>query len=201
MKKPTKQEIVPYHVEELHPPLPHLRAVVSATRKVIGFGMFGLWGPLTNPGERMFSNRVKVECGVDVRGSPYRDYDVGTIDAEIEASPASAIILLWGSSLGCNNCPVVASRTQRTIHGMWGFQASSAPGAARQPITDNVLFAHEVYNPHIFLGSRRWSKVPGNYVTSLHITEMDDVHPGDQDVHVQDVFIAEMKRVIANPND
>ncbi len=160
--------------------------------------MYGLWGPITDPGEREFSAKVAA-LGVDIGNSPYRDYDVNQIAADFSAAPANAIRLLWGSSLGANNCPVVASRTKAIIHGMWGFQASQG-GEKNVPIPSNVLFAHEVFNPHIFLGSFLWQKAPGNQRTSLYRSKRDDPHPGETE-SAQSMFLAEMKRIIANPGD
>ena len=170
------------------------------TRPVIGRGMYGLWGPVTDPGEVEFSEKVKL-LGVDIGKSPYRDYDINTIVADLAAAPDDAILLLWGSSLGANNCPVVASYVpHRTIHGMWGFQASE--GGAKVAVPSNVLFAHEVYNPNwimtVGLGAYEWVKAPGNTITNLYLSARDDFHPGETET-TQTMFLAELARVIANP--
>jgi len=169
-----------------------------------GFGIFGMWGPVTDPGESQFSQRVRDEVGIDIQASPYRDYDVNTIVASICALPPEAKVLIWGSSLGANNAPVVASyvysqQPSRVINGIWGFQASLY--GAQVPITRNVLFAHEAYNPAPIetfgLGAYRWTKADGNAITNVYYTTNNDLHPGDGDENVQNMFLAEMKRVVA----
>lgn len=165
--------------------------------------MFGMWGPVTDPGETQFSQRVANELGAAIGQSPYRDYDVNTIVAAILALPVTTIKLLWGTSLGCNNVPVVADYVYRQnpkviIHGAWGFQASLY--GAQVGFPPNVLFAHEAYsdNPFNFgLGAYQWTRAAGNNVTNLYLTYNSDLHPGDGDINVQDTFLAEMKRVIA----
>jgi hypothetical protein len=172
------------------------------TRPVIGRGMYGQFGPVTDPGEREFSAKVAT-LGVDIGQSPYRDYQVSEIVADFNAAPADAILLLWGSSLGANNCPVVVAYTpQRTIHGMWGFQASLY--GAQVPVRPNVLFAHEAYNPiwlqTFGLGAYEWVLDPTNHKTNLYVSKRYDFHPGETE-QVQAMFLAEMTRVIANPGD
>lgn len=164
-----------------------------------GFGMYGQWGPVTDSGEREFTAKV-AELGVDIKGSPYRDYDVNAIVAEISSLPADATILVWGSSLGANNSPVVGAYTHRRIHGMWGFQASLY--GSQVAITPNVLFAHEVYNPlwieTMGLGAYEWVVAKGNTVTNLYVSKRYDLHPGETE-QSQAMFLGEMQRVIANP--
>jgi hypothetical protein len=176
-----------------------------------GFGMYGLGGTFTDPGESGFSARVRDELGVDIGDSPYRDYDVNTIAAKIMALPADAPIILWGTSLGANNTPVAAAyvyaqNPRRIIHGIWGFQASiygARPqvGTSYDGIPPNVLFAHLTSSdkpiPLPGLGAYRWVKAPGNAMTNLHLDTVDDPHPGDGNVAVQTKYLAEMKRVIA----
>lgn len=167
---------------------------------VFGFGMYGQWGPVTDSGEREFTGKVAA-LGVDVGASPYRDYEVNTIVGLINALPADATILVWGSSLGANNSPLVAAYVQhRTIHGIWGFQASEY--GAKVPITANVLFAHEVYNPAwpgtLGLGHYQWTVVPGNHRTNLYLSARYDMHPGTTE-RSQAMFLGEMERVIAKP--
>jgi hypothetical protein len=174
------------------------------TKQVIGFGMYGMYGPFTDPGEREFTARVK-DLGVDVRNSPYRDYDVTQIVAEILAAPADAIIFVWGSSLGANNAPVVGAYVpHRIIDGMWGFQASL--DGAQVGITPNVKFAHEVWNPSSItdlswfktfgFGAYEWVKALGNTKTNLYTSKRDDFHPGET-LAAQEMFLGEMKRIIA----
>lgn len=172
------------------------------TRPVIGRGMYGLWGPVTDSGEREFSEKVKA-LGVDIGASPYRDYEVNQIVADFNAAAPDTVRLLWGSSLGANNCPLVAFYAPTVvIHGMWGFQASL--DGAQIPISANTLFAHEVYNPiwlqTMGLGAYQWVKANGNTKTSLYDEPRYDFHPGETE-EVQAKFLAEMQRIIASPGD
>ncbi len=172
------------------------------TRPVIGRGLYGQYGPLTDPGEREFSAKV-AGLGVEIGQSPYRDYQVNEIVTDFNTAQPDAILLLWGSSLGANNCPVVAAYTpHRIIHGMWGFQASEY--GAKVSIQANVLFAHEVYNPAwpgtLGLGHYQWVRAPGNHVTNLYLSARYDMHPGETE-RSQEMFLAEIQRVIAKPGD
>jgi hypothetical protein len=171
----------------------------------------GMWGPITDPGIFQFTKRIAAEIsGINVDGSPVRDYAVNDVVARIIARPAGSINLLVGTSLGCNNLPVIAAYVHMqnpkiTIHGMWGFQASMY-GAKAQDGTDyvgippNVLFAHLTRSDTIIpvpgIGAYSWIKAPGNVTTGLVIDTVDDVHPGDGNVVVQDSYLAEMRRVI-----
>lgn len=161
--------------------------------------MYGMYGPITDPGERQFTAMVKAAIpGIDVGRSPYRDYEVNQIVSDLRAN-ASAIKIIWGSSLGANNCPVVSAYAGSiVIHGMWGFQASLY--GSQVGIAANTLFAHEVMNPSIAmtggLGAYKWTKAAGNHVTNLYISERYDFHPGETP-QVEAMFIAEMKRVVA----
>lgn len=167
------------------------------SRPILGRGMFGMYGPVTDPGETIFTQMVVREIpGIDVGRSPYRDYEVNQIAADFNAKP-DAIKLLWGSSLGANNCPVVAAYSHVVIHGAWGFQASEF--GSKVPFPNNVLFAHEVYNPSILmmgLGAYEWTKQTNNNVTNLYTSKRYDFHPGETP-EVMAMFIAEMKRVVA----
>ncbi len=165
-------------------------------KKVVGAGLYGMFGPVTNPGERVFSKRVKTELGVDIGDSPYGDNQLQrVVDRLLTFDPKKIIILLWGSSLGACNIPAIAAAMHHyTFAGIWGFQASKF--GAHNKITSNVLFAHEVVNPNEMLGSYEWEKAPGNTVTNLYITRNHDMHPGDINKNVQDMFLGEMARVI-----
>ncbi len=161
-----------------------------------------MYGSVTDPGEREFSAKV-ASLGVDVGNSPYHDYEVNQIVADFNAAPADAVLLLWGSSLGANNVPVVVAYTQhRTIHGCWGFQASDY--GAKVPITGNALFAHEVYNPAwpgtLGLGHYQWVLASNNHRTNLYLSARYDMHPGETE-RSQAMFLAEIERVIAKPGD
>ena len=179
--------------------------------KAYAFWLYGMWGPITDPGSCQMSERIADETGADIGGSPYRDYDVNTIVAAILALPPEAPVIVGGTSLGSNNTPVVAAyvlaqQPKRIIHGIWGFQASlyGAKGGIETyypGITKNVLFAHLTSSdnpiPLPGLGAYRWIKAPGNTVTNYDRDTVDDPHPGDGNVLVQNNYIAEMKRVIA----
>lgn len=163
--------------------------------------MYGQWGPVTDSGEREFTAKVAA-LGVDIGGSPYRDYEVTKIANDFNAAPHDAVLLLWGSSLGANNCPVVAVYTHRAIHGMWGFQASEY--GAKVAIPNTVLFAHEVYNPNwagtLGLGHYQWVLADNNHHTNLYLSARYDMHPGETE-QSQAMFLAEIERVIAKPGD
>ena len=171
--------------------------------RAYAFWMYGMWGPVTDPGSCQMSQRIANETGADICGSPYRDYDVNVIVEFILALQPSVPVIVGGTSLGANNAPVVASyvharNPKRIIHGMWGFQASMY--GAKQPIPPNVLFAHLTSSanpiPLPGLGAYRWTKAPGNTVTDYYNPTVNDPHPGDGNVVVQNSYIAEMKRVI-----
>lgn len=176
------------------------------------YEIYGMWGPETDPGEATMSQRIKKELGADIVASPYRDYDVNAIVADILGVPEEIPVILCGTSLGANNVPVVAAyvyqqNPKRIIHGIWGFQASIYGARAGVEtyypgITKNVLFAHLTSsdNPIPFpgLGAYRWIKAPNNNVTSLVQDTVNDPHPGDYNVAVQNRYLAEMKRVIAS---
>ncbi len=165
------------------------------------FGGYGMGGHVTDPGEDWFTNRVKAEIPeIDIHNSPYRDRDAGYVAGEIDKLPPNDIVFIQGTSLWANDCPVVGSYTKHIVHGMFGFQASLY--GAKQPITENVLFAHLFYsyNPIPFpgLGAYKWRLKAGNTVTGLHVTPKHLIHPGDYDVPSQNTFLAEIKRIIAN---
>jgi len=177
-----------------------------------GFYLYGMYGPVTDPGARTMSQRMAEELpGINMHDSPYRDYDVNEICYIIKELAENDVVLVAGTSLGSNNTPVVGAyaylnNPKRIIHGIWGFQASiwgaKAGSSQYYPgITPNVKFAHLAYstNPLNFgLGAYVWQKVPGNHTTNLYAFDTGDLHPGDQNVNVQDMFLAEMKRVIAS---
>lgn len=165
---------------------------------VKGFGMLGMGGVFTDPNEVAFSDRVRDELGVDIGASPYRDYEAGAIAHQIDQLPEDAVVLVWGTSLGANDCTVVASYTHHRVNGIWGFQASLY--SAKVKVPPNVLFAHLIYSfnpiPIPGLGAYKWEPGPGFNAASLHLTPHHIPHPGDYDRHDQDMFLAEMRRVI-----
>lgn len=171
-------------------------------RPVFGFGMLGMGGTLTDPNEIAFSDRVRDELGVNIGSSPYRDYEAGAIAHDIDLLPDDAVVLVWGTSLGANDCPVVGSYIKRKVHGIWGFQASLF--GAKVKVTPNVLFAHLIYSfnpiPIPGLGAYKWEPGEGFDGARLHLTPHHIPHPGDYDRGDQNMFLAEMKRVIENPD-
>lgn len=186
------------------------------TKEVHAFDIYGMWGPVTDPGARVMTQRMGTELGpINMHSSPYRDYDVNNIVAEILGLPADAIVIICGTSLGGNNGPVVAAyvylqNKTRTIHGLWGFQASiwgaqAQPGTVYPGITPNVKFAHLISSDFPLnggLGAYRWASAPGNTVTNGNgqplLTTHDYPHPGDGVAADQNMFLGEMKRVIAS---
>lgn len=167
---------------------------------VHGFGMYGMGGPNTNPGEEVFTADVKAAIpGINVHGSPYRDYQAGDIAAEIDRLPPEALVFVWGTSLGANDCPVVATYTHHVVHGLFGFQASMY--GVKWPVPKNVRFAHLIYSynpiPFPLLGAYKWVAGDGFDPKSLHLTAHHIPHPGDYDVGDRQMFLAEMKRIVA----
>lgn len=163
-----------------------------------GFGMYGMGGPITDPGEYGFSERVGHELGVNIHGSPYRDYEAGAIAAMINELGEDQGVFVWGTSLGANDTPVVCSYAKRKIQGAFGFQASIY-GAKGYRLNDNVLFAHLFYSynpiPVPGLGAYIWP-VGTMPPASFHKTPHHIPHPGDYDIGDQNTFLAEMKRIM-----
>lgn len=155
-----------------------------------GFGMYGMGGPSTNPAESGFSRRV-AELGVDIHGSPYRDYQAGEIAAIINKIPESEGVFVWGTSLGANNTPLVCGYVHRRIDGAFGFQASLYGYQGKIP--SNVKFAHLISShspvPMPGLGAYVWG---GDYHHEWH----DIPHPGDYDTGDQDKFLGEMRHIM-----
>lgn len=153
---------------------------------------------MTDPGEYGFSQRVEHELGIDIHGSPYRDYEAGDIAAIIDKLPVDDGVFVWGTSLGSNNTPVTCSYTKHRIDGAFGFQASIY-GAKGYRLNDNIRFAHLIYsyNPIPFpgLGAYIWplGTMPA---ASYHKTMHNIPHPGDYDMGDQDMFLGEMKRIM-----
>lgn len=172
-------------------------AAVIAARKWHGFGMFGMGGKYTDYSESGFSLRVKA-LGVNIHNSPYNQYEAGDIAAEIDRIPGDEGVFVWGTSLGANNCAVVASYVHRKLQGIFGFQASIY-GAKGYQINRNVLFAHLIYSytiiPFPGLGAYKWPQgtIPvASYVRTPHHI----AHPGDYDVGDQNTFLSEMKHIM-----
>lgn len=190
---------------------------------VHGFYIYGMYGPITDPGARTMTERMGSELGpINMHESPYRDYMINTIVSEILALPADDVVLIGGTSLGANNGPVTCAyitlqNPNRIVHGLWGFQASIWGEQAYDPVTNpggnpyykgvpsNVLFSHlyrSTFPLNAGLGAYAWVAAPGNTVTNGGsgplVEEHNYPHPGDNVVADQDTFIAEMKRIIAS---
>jgi len=163
-----------------------------------GFGMYGMGGPMTDPGETGFSNRVAHELGVDIHGSPYRDTEAAIIAAIINKISVKDGVFVWGTSLGANNVPVTCSYTTHAIDGAFGFQASIY-GAKGYRLNKNIKFAHLIYSynpiPLPGLGAYLWPLGDMN-PPSYHKTQHNIPHPGDYDMHDENMFLAEMKRIM-----
>ncbi len=163
-----------------------------------GFGMFGQGGASTDPAESGFSKRV-AELGINIHGSPYNDYDAGRIALLIDTLPAEDGVFVWGTSLGSNNTPVVCGYTKHRIDGAFGFQASLY--GFHSALTANVQFAHLIYSynpaPAPGLGAYIWDVGTITNPLSYHKTPHHIPHPGDYDVGDQDMFLSEMKRIMA----
>lgn len=169
------------------------------TRQWHGFSMYGMGGPMTDPGETGFSQRVAHELGVNIHGSPYRDSEAANIAVMIDKLPSKDNgVFVWGTSLGANNTPVVCSYVKRDIDGAFGFQASIY-GAKGYPLNKNVKFAHLIYSynpiPLPGLGAYLWP-LGTMAAASYHKTPHHIPHPGDYDMHDQNMFLAEMQRII-----
>jgi hypothetical protein len=177
-------------------------------RPVIIRTMSGMFGPVTDPGAYSFTEEIrKAIPGVDLGRSPYRDFEVQECANDLIHAPANAIRMVVGTSLGACNCTVAATYAKAVIiHGIFGFQASSA--GADWPIPSNVLFAHEFYNPAWpfgtimtgVLGTLAWHKAKGNARTTLILSTQYAFHPGETP-RARAAFLAEIKRIVAKPGD
>jgi len=173
------------------------------SRPVVARTMYGMGGSVTDPGAHTFTEALRSAIpGIDLGRSPYRDYDVQEIADDFNHSAPNAVRICVGSSLGANNCPVVAARTKVLVHGIFGFQASSY--GAHMAITQNVLFAHLFRNPlwpmTFGLGTGKWAPAEGNSRTSLIVTSEYALHPGETP-KAMSTFLAEIKRIVAKPGD
>ena len=169
--------------------------------RAYAWGMYGMLGQAADPQNfEHFCRRVAAE-GIDVRHSPYRDYQTQAIVDDVMSVPADAIKFVFGASLGANNSPVIvkALNGHRIVHGIFGFQASGWPGAGRVPIESNCRFARLSTNPNVFetfgLSAYVWVVVD-NTKTELHVENTNDPHPGDGNVAMQDMFLTDMTRII-----
>lgn len=171
------------------------------TRQWHFFSLYGQGGHWTDPGEDNFTARVKQAIPeINIHNSPYVDQMAGMIAAVIDKLPPEDGVFVAGTSLGCNNTPLACGYTTHIIDGAFGFQASLY--GYHSSLTSNVKFAHLIYsyNPIPFpgLGAYHW-KVGTMNPESYHQTPHHIPHPGDYNLNDQNMFIREMKRIIANP--
>lgn len=174
-------------------------AELAKTPQAVCYDFFGLGGIFTDPNQKAFALRVQKEVPASIGPSPYQWNDYDKVAASIKALPANVPVILSGASFGANILPYVAQLVYpRPIRGIWGFQASS--WGVRVPIPDNVMFAHLMTNPNAIMtlgmGSYVWEQAATNKKTNLHVTRNYDLHPGDWDKGMQDVFLAEMQRCV-----
>ncbi len=165
------------------------------------FSMYGMGGHTTDPGEDYFVANVKRSIpSLNCHNSPYQDKQCYELAAFIDRLPMGDGVFVAGTSLGSNNAPITAGATKHAIDGVFGFQASLY--GAHSSLTRNVRFAHLIYsyNPVPFpgLGAYLW-KVGTMNPPSYHLTPHHIPHPGDYDVGDQNMYIAEMKRIMAKP--
>jgi hypothetical protein len=162
------------------------------------FIMFGMGGADFDPagGEVVLCNKIKA-LGVDIGASPYQCSNTQAIaNGLIAAHAKGAKLIIGGDSLGANNTPLVAAsvRDQLGIDYIFGFQPSIY--GVHYQITPNVIAARCIYNPNgldtFWLGTYEWELAPGNTRTKLNITTNSDFHPGDDDVAMQNLVIADI---------
>jgi hypothetical protein len=159
-------------------------------------GMWGRWG--SDPAAGVMSQRM-AQLGINMHDSPYEDYDAANIAVLIKKLPPAGRVFVCGTSLGCCDVAVVCQYVgDRAIDGAFGFQASIY-GAKGYPLNKNIKFAHLIYsyNPIPFpgLGAYKWPLGTMNPL-SYHKTPHHIPHPGDYDVNDQNMFLAEMKRIM-----
>lgn len=164
--------------------------------------LFGLGGAPFDPagGEVVLCGKIKA-LGIDIAGSPYQCTDSQPIaDVLTKAHAAGSKLILGGDSLGANNSPYIAQslRALLGIDYMFGFQPSLY--GLHCPITPNVIVARCIYNPNPIetfgLGAYEWQLADGNKRTRLIVTTNSDFHPGDDDVAMQNLVLADIQKAI-----
>jgi hypothetical protein len=168
------------------------------------FVSYGMGGSSLDPngGEVVLCQKIKA-LGVDIGESPYLYSDVNKIAAAIVATPAGSIIILGGDSLGANNAPYIAEsiRTKRGVDYLFGFQPSL--WGYHSVVPRSVVEALCIYNPNWFetfgFGDYPWPVEAGNTRTKMRYIQNSDAHPGDNDVAMQNVILADIKRITAKP--
>jgi hypothetical protein len=172
--------------------------------KAYAYIMFRLGGAALDPsgGEAVFTRRIAA-LDINVGNSPYQCTDVQTIVNGIMAAPSDAKIIVGGDSLGANNTPYVCQALigHRKIDYIFGFQPSLYGMHALIPA--NVVEARCIYNPNPLatagLGAYQWACAEGNTTTKLHIITTSDPHPGDDDIAMQNLILADIQRIITPP--
>src|ERR1700686_4506305 len=158
---------------------------------------YGLGGQVLDPagGEVLLTQKIKA-LGINVGASPYLYSDVQTICSEILATPPGSIIIVGGDSLGANNAPYIATaiRASRGVDYLFGFQPSV--WGYHSTVPPSVVEALCIYNPTWVetggLGDYPWPLATGNRRTKISYIKNSDPHPGDGDVAMQDVILADI---------
>lgn len=161
------------------------------------FGMYGMGGHFTDPGEDAFTARVKQTFpDINCHESPYNDQQAGEIAALIDDLPPDDGVLVQGTSLGANNTPVACGYTKHTIDGAFGFQASLY--GYHSSLTANVKFAFLFYSfnpsPWPGLGAYIW-RAGTMSPLSFHSVPHHIPHPGDYDVGDQNTLLGIIGRI------
>lgn len=164
------------------------------------FGGYGWGGHGTDPGEGGFVANLKRQVPeIHIHDSPYLYWQFAALGPTLDALPEEDGVIIEGTSLSSNDVPYLALTTKRVIDGAFGFQASIYGYHGALP--RNILFAHLIYSynpiPLPGLGGYRWD-VGAMNPASYHQTKHDIPHPGDYDLHDQNMFIQEIQRIIAN---
>jgi len=165
------------------------------------YGVYGMmpFGIQTDPYMGVFCKEVKRAIpNIDVHQSPYRDFEAYHLAAEIGTLPPVDGIFVAGTSLGANNCTLIASQTRHIVDGLFGFQASNY--GVKVPLTPNVKFAHLFSSdnplPLPGLGGYRWER--GGMTGGLILQTHNIPHPGDYNHTDRAAFIREMQNIIAH---
>lgn len=166
------------------------------------FVSYGLGGRELDPagGEVLLCQKIKA-LGINIGSSPYLYSDTQLIASQILATPEGSVIILGGDSLGANNAPYIATsiRSKRGIDYLFGFQPSV--WGYHSTVPKSVVEALCIYNPNwietVGLGDYPWPAESGNTRTKIRYIQTSDPHPGDNDVAMQNVILADIKRIVA----
>lgn len=166
--------------------------------------MFGMGGAVFDPagGEEVLCGKIKA-LGVDIAGSPYQCTDLSAIATVLHrAHSEGKKLIVGGDSLGANNGPAIAQAVRQSfgLDYLFGFQPSLY--GAHVEVPRNVVEARCIYNPNPIttfgLGAYEWQLEAGNSRTKLRIVTNNDMHPGDDDVAMQALVIADIKRIVGD---